>query len=481
VPTPRQDFALTSRPTDGFADSRILIVRALEAQLGSNVLEMWFQNGDSVFVEQGRVEIRGDSEFQLNRIRTRFATSLKQAVESILGVGFPIEYLVVADEAEGQQEAPSSIPMQPQGTQASAHVRQLDDTTDESKPVVERRHRGVESFWFGESNRLAQAGVSQMFDQIGQMSPFVLYGPTGCGKTHLLESIVFEARRKHRLKRCVYLSAEQFTTYFVQALHGTGLPVFRRKYRDLDVLAVDDVQFFAGKNATLAEFQYTVDNLTRNGKQVILASDRPPIDLGRLGSEITARMMSGLVCPLNYPDATGREKIVREICRVRGFSIPDEIISLVSQNLARDVRRLSGAVNRLHALSTAMNGRLDLDVARHALTDLFSISRTMTSISRIEKVVCEFCGVKPAELKSVSRQKKISAARMLAMYLSRQHTSNAFSEIGDYFGGRSHSTVIAAQQKVVSWLESNQAIDLPRARYPAKDAITRIESSLRIG
>ena len=487
MPIPRQDYAVSSPPNEGFADSRILIVRALEDQLGKNVLEMWFQNGDSVFVERGRVEIRGDSEFQLNRIRTRFASSLKQAVDSILGAGFPIEFLVVADVPEVNQGAPSSIPIKP--TAGSSETRDCsivdgghsDKNTAETKSVVERRHRGVESFWFGESNRLAQAGVSQMFDQIGQMSPFVLYGPTGCGKTHLLESIVFEARRKHRLKRCVYLSAEQFTTYFVQALHGTGLPVFRRKYRDLDVLAVDDVQFFAGKNATLAEFQYTVDNLARNGKQVILASDRPPIDLGRLGSEITARMMSGLVCPLNYPDATGREKIVREICRVRGFSIPDEVISLVSQNLARDVRRLSGAVNRLHALSTAMNGRLDLEVARHALTDLFSISRTMTSISRIEKVVCEFCGVKPAELKSVSRQKKISAARMLAMYLSRQHTSNAFSEIGDYFGGRSHSTVIAAQQKVVSWLESNQAIDLPRARYPAKDAITRIESSLRIG
>ncbi len=486
MPVSNRDMTLADRRTKTSARSKVEseIVAFLIEKLGPNVLEMWFENGDSISVSEKAVAVRGPNDFHLNRIRTRFADQLKLAVRAVLGGQAQIEYVLddvhelessPADSAGAPNEAATVLTLP---TETSAR---REPTSSQSSSNNRRTARGLETFWFGESNLLAEAGVKQMFDHVGQMSPYVVYGPTGCGKTHLLESIVFDARRKHKLKRCVYLSAEQFTNLFVEALRGSGLPVFRRKYRDLDVLAIDDVQFFAGKNATLAEFQYTVDNMIRNGKQVILASDRPPIDLGRLGSEITARMMSGLVCPLNYPDAEGRAKIVREICRQRGFSIPNEVVNLISQNLARDVRRLSGAINRLHALSNALGREVDVEIARHALTDLFSISRTLTSINKIEKVVCEFCGVKPADLKSSSRQKKISSARMLAMYLSRRHTSNACSEIGDYFGGRSHSTVIAAQQKVSAWIESNQPIDLPRAKYPANDAITRIEADLRIG
>ncbi len=471
-----------NRTSDSRHHGRIL--RLLSQSLEPTIIEMWFDQGRSIVVKPQRVQIRADNEFHLSRLQNRYARVIRQAVDDTLGPSVPIDYHLAS--------APSTVVETKQGFRSRVDTGYRltgagSITPSPSKPANQnadshrdRPKRGVDSFWFGETNRLAQAGIMQMFQQLGQISPIVLYGPAGSGKTHLLESLVVDARRKHKKSRCVFLSAEQFTANFVQALRGTGLPVFRRKYRDLDVLAVDDVHFFAGKNATLAEFQHTIDNLSRHGKQVILTSDRPPIDLGKLGSDLTARMMSGLVCPLNYPDAAGRAKIVREMCRQRNVKLPNDVVELISHNLARDVRRLSGAINRIHAISIALNKQVDLELARQALTDLFSINGNITSLGSIEKVVCEFCGVKPVELKSNSRHKRICTARMLAMYLARKYTPNAYSEIGEYFG-RSHSTVIAAHKKVSSWVVDNEPLDLPHARYPARDAVVQIESSLRIG
>ncbi len=346
-----------------------------------------------------------------------------------------------------------------------------------------RHSGGLGSFWFGEENRLAKASTEQLIEQPGQFSPFLVYGPTGSGKTHLLEAIVNDFRRKLRLRRCVFLSAEQFTSLFINSLRGgTGLPMFRRKYRDLDLLAIDDVQFLAGKRATLNEFQFTVDNLIRNGKQVIVSADRPPLELTSLGGDLGARLTAGLTCPLRYPGFEGRMQIARQMCAQRKFSLPTGVLELICERLTRDVRRLSGALNRLHAIAISSNMKITPEIAQTELCDLFALgSGNSTTMLSIEHAVCEFCGIKPAELKSVSRRKQICTARMLAMYLSREYTSSALSEIGDYFGGRSHSTVIAAKRKVSQWIEDNQGVSLPHATYPAKDVISRIEANLRIG
>jgi chromosomal replication initiator protein len=463
------------------------IVRAIELELGRDTLEMWLEKGEAIQINSEakarEVVVFAPTEFQLNRIRSRFACGLRKAVCSVLGPKAGIDFQVNCRSETANHERGRSH-SSGRKSSAGAACRNSQPQFSVMLPAeVESRaaHGGLDTFYFGETNRLVETGVGQLFKTLGQVSPFVVYGPPGCGKTHLLRSIICDARRKHRLSRCVYLSAEQFTTYFVQSLRGTGLPMFRRKYRDLELLAIDDVQFFAGKKATLAEFQHTIDHLIRNGKQIVLASDRPPVELECLGSEVTARMVCGLVCPLNYPDYEGRRRIVANLCQQRGFQISLDIQDLVSMQIARDVRRLSGAINRIHAHAVAFGGEMTMESAKTALIDLFSVGGPLASIDRIEKEVCEYCQVRPVDLKSNSRAKKISAARMLAMYLARRHTSQACSEIGDYFGGRSHSTVIAAQKKVASWLDSNQSINLPHAKFNAKDAVVRIESKLRIG
>ncbi len=471
------------------------IADQLVARIGADRFELWFSNRESISLSNlendsasPTVSIFSETNFLLHRVQTTFGKDVREVVDRVCGPHYQIEYRL-KDTSESERtdlsELPESRDVKPAITDddPGPSENQTTGLSGENNYARKRRLRGINSFCFGPDNRLIETGVQQLFERPGEFSPFFIFGPTGSGKSHLLESITNDFRRRRSLKRCMCLSAEQFTSEFVGSLRGgTGLPMFRRKYRDLDLLAIDDIHFFAGKRATLGEFQHTIDNLVRTGKQVIVTSDRPPIELGHLGNDISARLSGGLTCPIQYPDFEGRLKIVRRMCAERNMDLPTNVLKLICQLLTRDVRRLSGAVNRLHAYSVATRQTILPEVAQNVLCDLLSLSGpNCTSMVTIEQAVCEFCGVNSTELKSSSRQKRISAARMLAMYLSRQYTGSAFSEIGEYFGGRSHSTAIAAQRKVAQWINEGQGITLPHAVYPAKEVVRRIESNLRIG
>ncbi|MEL7496887.1 MAG: DnaA/Hda family protein [Planctomycetota bacterium] len=452
------------------------LINVLRSELGQERYEMWFSHSEPVVNDAAnhRVTFQADNEFSIRRIQQSFGAEIRQTVNRVCGPQTQILFLVAQDDcAELEDVAPQgdvqqSIPFGGSEDYAARSLRRVIPT--------------LRTFQFPPESKLLKGAVAQLFESPGQYSPLLVYGPTGSGKSHLLEGMVLEFRRRLRLKRCVYVTAEQFTTEFVGSLRQTGLPVFRRKFRDLDLLAIDDIQFLAGKKATLDEFQQTLDNLIRTGKQVILSSDRSAMELGELGADICARISAGLCCSTMYPDLEGRINIAKTMCQVREFSLPTSVLEMVCEKLPRDVRRISGAINRLQAYAATFGDKITIEFAHEVLQDLFSMTGpSCTSMVSIEKAVCEFCRVKPNELKSSSRQKRISTARMLAMYLSREYTGSAFSEIGAFFGGRSHSTVIAAQKKVEKWLDSDERLTLPHASFPAKEAVRRLESNLRIG
>jgi chromosomal replication initiator protein len=337
------------------------------------------------------------------------------------------------------------------------------------------------SFVAGATNRLAFASAETAARQPGRLTPLLIHGPTGVGKTHLLRGICHAARKLRPELRAIYLSAEHFTTGFLEALRGSGLPNFRRKYRGVELLLLDDLHFLIGKRATQVELLHTIDELLREGRQLVFAADRAPMELTDLGPELTARLQSGMVCLVDPPDYATRLGIVGQMARRFALSLPQDVQEFVAAQLTCHARELSGALCRLQATSQATGRPITLAMAREALTELIRQSSRMVRLPDIERAVCDIFGVEPAGLQSGRKDKSVSHPRMLAMWLARKHTRAALSEIGEFFGRRSHSTVISAQRRIEDGMASGMTIELANRHWNLDEAIRLVERRLRTG
>jgi chromosomal replication initiator protein len=309
---------------------------------------------------------------------------------------------------------------------------------------------------------LAQAAAELAAARPGEMSPLLVHGPSGVGKTHLLEGICGRFRGLHPGSTALVLSAEQFTTGFLQALHGGGLPGFRRTCRQADLLVIDDLQFFAGKRATTLELQQTVDAFHRHGRQIVFAADRDLAALDFLGPDLVTRLRGGMTARIEPPDYDVRRGIVAGIAARRGLTLPAEVCHYV-------------------ATSNMLGLPVTPEVAEEALTDLVRSSSRSVRLADIERAVCAAFGIETGSLQSSRRARTVNHPRMLAMFLARRHTSSALTEIGAYFGRRSHSTVIAAQKAVDEWVSRRSKIVLADATWDVEEAIRRVEDVLRAG
>jgi chromosomal replication initiator protein len=458
------------------------VTESLAERIGRHRFDLWFTAPHGMAVCGEALRITAADSFSLGRIRAQFDGDLRAVIErheALRSVIYEVSDspqsnppLGVEPLATTRPSLPAARPNLP-AARPSANVASSELATP-ALPLAD--------FAFGRDNILIENGVKQILTRPGQISPLYVHGPVGCGKSMLLQRLVQALRGNVRRRRGMYVTAEQFTGQFVEALSGRRLPMFRRKFRELDVLAVDDLQFFHSKHATLNEFQSTIDHFLRGGRQVLLAADRPPADLTTISPELRNRLSSGLLCTLNYPCQSARSQILRQALAARELALPDPFVTMVAERLDSDVRRLLGAVNRLHAAALAEMDLTSWTTIQTVLHDSFQSGGQRVSIESIEGAVCDVCGVPVADLRSPKRSKRINAARSLAIWLARKHTGSAFSEIGLHYGGRSHSTVISAQNKVSQWLANGVAI--PLASNPqclAADAIQRIEAKLRVG
>ena len=508
-----------------------LLARIAEL-IGPVRCELWFGGAGRVLRSDSEVVFFFDSDFELNRVQRHHGIQLRHAVEGLFGSEVGVQFSVLPT-ASGQAEQAEQSGERDGHTVEPAEGMPGDRLIAEERPLgingvrervrkaplaaarigaakigaskigevksgvgkvaaagvdagsgngaVNRRSHTLEEFWFGEENQLLQKALAENFKTPGHFSPLLIYGPTGVGKSHLLNAICRQFRAEGKLRCCVSLTAEQFLNEFVYGLRKSGLPMFRRKFRDLDLLAIDDIHFLGGKAATINEINVTLDHLSKAGKQVILTTDRMPAELNQISKELSGRLQGGLNCPLRYPGVEGRRWILDSICRQRGWNFSSEVLELVALGIERDCRRLNGALNRLRAAELANGKSTTKESAERDLKDLIGAVTAVTTLPRIEQLVCDACGIPASELRSESRTKRISTARMLAMWLSRQHTNNALSEIGDYFGGRSHSTVVAAQKRIEQWLESGEKIELESGALPLKEAVQVLARRLRVG
>ncbi|MCX7419269.1 MAG: chromosomal replication initiator protein DnaA [Planctomycetia bacterium] len=342
-----------------------------------------------------------------------------------------------------------------------------------------RRFAHLSDFVVGSCNQLAFAGVRQVSEAPGQrQNPLYLFGGVGLGKTHLLEGLYCELRRRFPTQNVVFLTSEQFANYFTHALRSHTLPSFRQRFRGIDVLLVDDVDFFDGKRGIQEEFLHTVKSLESHGKQIVVTADRHPNLLSQTSEELTSRFVSGLVCRMEAPDLDTRTKIVQHKLTRRDLQLAPDAVLLIAQWFRQNVRELEGALNCLEAHYSVSQVRLTAAASRQILADLQRDCVRIVRLADVERAICDLFRLIPDELRSASRSRNVSQPRMLAMFLARKLTQAAYSEIGEFFGGRNHSTVISAERQVQTWMTDETKVTIASRQWSVGELVQTLEQQL---
>lgn len=467
---------------------------AMIERVGQDRFELWFgTNNTQLSMGEGCLLIESTSRLNLDFLRKNFHESVRQALTDIQLPAHQIIYRegqVPAKKAQGPSQKSSTkktaekkMPTTAGSVRASrkpaSKATPSTSSSSSSSVISRRRFSSLKDFVVSDCNSMAKTAATMVLQQPGQISPLYIHGPSGSGKTHLLEGIYGLAQQRKELGRVVYLSAEQFTTFFLEALQSSGVASFRRKYRDVGVLIIDDVQFFAGKRATKTELLHTLDAITRRGGQVILAGNQRPTELSALGTELVARFSSGLICKVDPLDETCKQIMIERLAEKRGVQLTEAITHWLMRQLPGEGRLISGAINRLWAYSAVQSNALTIPLLEDLLADLIPQRSSMMRLDDVEEAVCKVFGVDTKLLRSQSKSRRASNPRMLAMWLARKHTGSALSDICQHFNRRSHSTVISAEKKVNKWLSEDSIVQIADRSLKAKEAIELAESELR--
>jgi len=478
------------------------ICAEIKSAIGIQNFEHWFTSRSRFALTKDTLQIFVPNPFIANWLLKRFRTQFNQAATALLGPSGAFELSVdeslqskpgsatqqpaPAPEATAQETTtleftapPLDSAQAPRPAQIAAGISSIQPLA--VRPANRRRFNNFGSLVTGECNDLAVMASRQVAEFPGQrFNPLYIHGPTGVGKTHLLEAIYTEIRRTQPSLNVLYLSSEAFTNYFMQALGAKTVPSFRQRFRNVDVLLIDNIEFLDNKRATQDEFLHTIVQVIENGGQLVVSGDRHPRLLNKHRDELTTRFMSGLVCRVDTPSEETRRQITSSLALPMKGSFTQETLDYVARRCRKSVREIQGALNCLHGHFTLSGKRITISRAREILGDMERECQRLVRISDVEKVVCDAFGLNAADLRSKSRRKAVSCPRALAMYIARKLTRSAYREIGMYFGGRDHSTVVAAEKRVLNWIENESPIELPTSCHgrTVLEVIQEIEERL---
>jgi chromosomal replication initiator protein len=457
--------------TDACAHTEILA--EIKRQVGRKNFDHWFQSA-VCSVTDNHLTVGVASPFLLSWMQKQFRQAVTKAAESLVGPSARVTFEVDARAAQGAAEPPK--PNTTTSTRSSGTSRERPAKPETAEPPVSRggrrRFADLADFVQGECNDLAVTATQQVCSAPGsKWNPLYIHGGVGVGKTHLLEGIYRSVRKKFPKFHTLFLTAEAFTNYFTQALRERTTPSFRQRFRNVDVLLVDDIDFLNGKRGVQEEFLHTFKQLESHGCQIVLAADCHPRLLDKLNEELTTRFLSGLVCRIESPDLETRKKILERRSKKMDASISTEALRFVAE--------LIGALNCLETFAFMTGKRVSLAAARTVLADLERDCVRIVRMSDVEQTVCQFFGVKPEDLKSARRHRAVSQPRMLAMFLARKFTQAAYNDIGRFFGGRNHSTVITAEKRVLRLLDEGKSIRVATQDWPLSELILALEKQLQ--
>ncbi|WP_020404305.1 chromosomal replication initiator protein DnaA [Gracilimonas tropica] len=449
----------------------------------------WFEPIKPVTLKDGTLTIQVPSQFWYEWLEEHYYNMLRSTLAKVLGPEGKLEYSIVMEKSD-QFENNRSVrmpqrPMGPVQPQESNGFPEYHPERIENPFVIPgirktkidsnlNNNYVFERFIEGDCNRLARSAAMAIADNPGSNSfnPFFVYGPTGLGKTHLVQSIGNKIKEKYGDEKSVlYISSEAFTNEFVHAIRNNRASEFSMFYRNIDVLMVDDIQFFSGKEKTQEEFFHIFNALHQDGKQIILSSDRAPKDVPDIEERLISRFSWGLSADLKMPEYETRYAILERKAHDNGIEIDPQIIEFIAHNFKSNVRDLEGAIIKLLAHASLQNiDDIDLAMAKRVLKDMVKESNTQISIEQIQNYVCDYFGIDTNKVREKTRKQEIVEARQIAMFLSKKFTKSSLKTIGLHFGGRDHSTVIHAISTVEERISTS-----PKHKRMVEELHQRIE------
>ena len=431
----------------------------LETRVSRANYETWLRNTELISFEDDCATIGAPNSFAVEQLRSKFAAPIQETLSLITGRPVAVQFAVLNSDRPALHPTPRRQARRTAVAELEApptpSSRQLELTVTPEHGLNPRYT--FEKFVVGASNRLAHAAAMAVADRpADKFNPLFIYGGVGLGKTHLLHAIGHRALARRPQLKVRYVSSETFTNDLIHAIRQQRTDEFRNRYRTIDILMIDDIQFIAGKESTQEEFFHTFNALYQAGKQIVISSDRPPKAIHNLADRLRSRFEGGLLADIQAPDLETRQAILAEKGRELGVRVPDDVLEYVARKIESNIRELEGALNRIVALAQLYHRSITLDLAVEALTDSHAEARRqqLTPEAVIDAVSQQYRVTVP-ELVGPARRRDVVVPRQVAMYLMREELGLSLVEIGQRLGGRDHTTVLHGIEKIEQQLQND--------------------------
>ena len=440
------------------------ITDEVRAEVSADTFQRWFAPVELAQTKENQLTLRVPNNIFQLWIESNYMPLFQSAITKVLGAPHKLKFIFSGELEEAPVKSQKTQPFSTNGeaTGTSGSRRGENGAHEPSAPI----HNGMnprntfDSFVVGSNNQFAHAAALAVGQAPAKTyNPLFIYGGVGLGKTHLIQAIGQHVCLKKKNSKVIYLSSEKFTNEFIDAIQNSTLVKFRKKYRQADVLLIDDIQFLAGKERSQEEFFHTFNTLFDGHKQIVLSSDRPPTEIKNLEQRLVSRFEWGLTAELQPPDIETRVAILRKKAETFEIKLDDHVLEFLAQRIRTNVRRLEGALMRVASYASLSGRGLTDEAVEHLLKDILQeeAKRTVT-IDQIQRRVAEHFDVRLADMTSKRRPANIAFPRQVAMYLSRELTKISLSEIGDAFGGRDHGTVLHAHKLVIEKMKTEEKI-----------------------
>lgn len=434
-------------------------LQALQAELPAQHFSMWIRPLQADSTDSG-LTLYAPNRFVLDWVREKYLGRIMELIHDYCGDDAPrVKFDVGSSQAN---KARTAAPAPATAAVAPAEPASREKPEPAPKVIVTsnvRTNYTFTNFVEGKSNQLARAAASQVADNPGTAyNPLFIYGGTGLGKTHLLHAVGNGIIAKKPDAKVIYMHSERFVQDMVKALQNNAIEEFKRYYRSVDALLIDDIQFFANKERSQEEFFHTFNALLEGNQQIILTSDRYPKEIDGVEDRLKSRFGWGLTIAIEPPELETRVAILMRKAHENQIRLPEEVAFFIAKRLRSNVRELEGALNRVIANANFTGRPITIDFVREALRDLLALQDKLVTIENIQKTVAEYYKIRVADLLSKRRSRSVARPRQMAMALSKELTNHSLPEIGDAFGGRDHTTVLHACRKIEALKEETHEI-----------------------